>query len=107
MRTVLTLNQAESVCGGDEMAFAEDSRFLNSLNGSTDRYGYFTMWLDIGGGKKDEIARAWAALGVTLEYESGKSNRYFAGGRELSQERAREYAMGVAGHIMVPADWQW
>ena len=107
MRTALTLSQATTVCAGDEYEFSQDSLFLNSLNGSTDRYGYFTMWLDIGGYKKDEIANGWASVGVTLHYDSCRSNRYFVGQKELSQEAARQYAMSVTGHVMSPSDWQW
>ena len=37
--------ELDNVAGGCAEQMADDSRFLNSLNGSTDRYGSFrTFW---------------------------------------------------------------
>ena len=52
------------VAGGSCYDLADDSRFLNSLNGSTNRYGAWTVH-----NSKDRllaIENAWAKLGIGI-----------------------------------------
>lgn len=54
-------DELEQVAGGDCYETADDSRFLNSLNGSTDRYGATRIFF---GDHSEEIQSAWAKLGI-------------------------------------------
>ena len=61
---LLNDEELESIAGGNAEETANDSRFLNSLNGLTDRYGE----LKIRTGNHDaEITLAWAKLGVQAD----------------------------------------
>ena len=97
--------ELDQVAGGTASEIADDSRFLNSLNGSTDRYGAFrTFW---GTGYK-EIKNAWASLGIETDLNSGTlDNKYYLNGQEITQEQARQHAMKVTGHYMTESDWKW
>ncbi|MBQ7477934.1 MAG: hypothetical protein IJT01_03420, partial [Selenomonadaceae bacterium] len=56
--------ELDQVVGGSCYDLANDSRFLNSLNGSTDRYGPWKIH-----NSKDRlliIENAWAKLGVGI-----------------------------------------
>ncbi|MBR0284732.1 MAG: hypothetical protein IJQ78_05940, partial [Selenomonadaceae bacterium] len=56
--------ELDQVVGGSCYDLADDSRFLNSLNGSTDRYGPWKIH-----NSKDRlliIENAWAKLGVGI-----------------------------------------
>ena len=55
MRYELNDNELELVNGGTYWQTANDSRFLNSLNGSTDRYGAFKIFIDGSGERTKEI----------------------------------------------------
>ena len=60
----LTEKELDQVAGGSAYDLADDSRFLNSLNGSTDRYGAWKMH-----NSKDRlliIENAWAKLGIGI-----------------------------------------
>ena len=94
------------VSGGDHFEMAYDSRFLNSLNGSTDRYGSVKCWLcpSIMG----ELEAAWKKLGVDAsEYDNGDPNVYLINGNAVSQDEAMQYAMDKTGHHMARKDWDW
>ena len=97
--------ELDNVAGGNCHEMADDSRFLNSLNGSTDRYGTFrTFW----GAGYEEIKNAWASLGIETYLKSGTiSNKYYLNGQEITQEQARQHAMKVTGHYMTESDWKW
>jgi len=99
------------VAGGTKTETANDSRFLNSLNGSCDRYGTYKVSPSTPGSdaRRKEIKDAWAKVGIkaTLAVEYDWQNRYFLDGREITQEEARQHAMNVTGHHMTEADWNW
>ena len=99
-------DELDNVAGGTCYQMADDSRFLNSLNGSTDRYGSFrTFW---GTGLK-EIKNAWASLGIETDLNCGAfdDNKYYLNGQEITQEQARQHAMNVVGKQMSESDWKW
>ena len=99
-----------------ELAYemADDSRFLNSLNDSCDRYGATKCWFDAGIRTiRDEIRNAWAKVGIRAvlvnSAVSTSVNDYYRmdTGAKSSQEEARQYAMKVTGHYMTEKDWKW
>ena len=102
---IMSDEELDNVAGGTAGQMADDSRFLNSLNGSTDRYGSFrTFW----GTGLNEIKNAWASLGIELDPNCGAcDNKYYLNGQEISQEQARQHAMKVTGHYMNRSDWDW
>jgi len=106
----LSDEQLERVAGGTTSEMADDSRFLNSLNGSCDRYGEWRIRNQSHG---EEITKAWATVGVKAELHSGyifgegEPNKYFINGRQVTQEEARQHAMKVTGHYMTEKDWKW
>ena len=100
--------ELDGVAGGRAGEIADDSRFLNSLNGSCDRYGAARTWMSLE--KKAEVTKAWETVGITAELNCsllGKHNKYFLNGQEISQEQARQHAMKVTGHYMTESDWKW
>ena len=103
---VMSDEELDGVAGGDCYQTADDSRFLNSLNGSCDRYGSTKIWF---GGKKNEIEKAWASVGIKADVHTdlSDSNKYFLNGQEISQEQARQHAMNVTGHHMTESEWKW
>ncbi len=103
---MLTDEELDNVAGGTCYETADDSRFLNSLNGSTDRYGATKIWF---GDYSEEIQRAWEKVGVTANVKGTTSryNKYRIGNRIVSQEEARQHAMNVTGHHMSESDWKW
>ena len=102
--------ELEKVSGGTTTEMADDSRFLNSLNGSCDRYGEWRIGTQYHG---EEITKAWATVGVKAELHSGfifskgEPNKYFIGSQQVTQEQARQHAMKVTGHYMTEEDWKW
>lgn len=108
----LTDDELDRVAGGDCSETANDSRFLNSLNGSTDRYGA-TRLLFTGGDSDDkicaEIEAGWAKVGIkaTINTSAASRNLYSLNGTYISQEEARQHAMNVTGHHMTEKDWNW
>ena len=106
----LSDDELEKVAGGTVTETANDSRFLNSLNGSCDRYG---EWRIRNQDHDDEIRKAWETVGVKAEintsfvFGQGKPNKYFIKGQQVTQEDARQHAMKVTGHFMTEKDWKW
>ena len=107
----LTDEELDEVVGGNAAETSNDSRFLNTLNGSTDRYGAERIAWSFGLHNK-EIREAWAKVGIeaTLDWVSGgfgKQNKYkrMDTGEELTQEQARQYAMDFTGHHLYESDW--
>ncbi|MBQ6005967.1 MAG: hypothetical protein IJL14_06945 [Selenomonadaceae bacterium] len=102
--------ELDRVAGGTYSETADDSRFLNSLNGSTDRYGDERI---LYGNHDGEIVRGWAKVGVQALiysgsfFNGGSYNKYFINGNQVTQEQARQHAMNVTGHYMKRSDWEW
>ena len=108
---VMSDAELEGVAGGNAQQMADDSRFLNSLNGSCDRYGAFKIGFSAGA-YNEEIEKAWATVGIKAEVSSpmgdfGADNKYYLNGRQITQEEARQHAMNVTGHHMTESDWKW
>ena len=107
----LTDDELDKVVGGNAEEMVNDSRFLNSLNGSCDRYGLWKISFSAGY-YNEEIEKAWATVGIKAEVSSGqgafgKENAYYLNGQEITQEQARQHAMKVTGHYMSESDWNW
>ena len=110
----LSDEELDEVAGGDCYEMADDSRFLNSLNGSVNRYGATHMWL-YHGTRGPELQQAWAKLGIEMTYKGGMNwfknsygyNTYKLDGKQITQEEARQHAMEVTGHYMEEKDWKW
>lgn len=107
----LSDEELENVSGGNAEQTSNDSRFLNSLNGSTDRYGPERIAWSFGV-HNAEIEKGWATVGIkaTVYFACGgfgKSNRYYLDGQEITQEQARQHAMKVTQHYMTEKDWKW
>ena len=102
--------QLDRVSGGTAEQTADDSRFLNSLNGSTNRYGAFKISIER---YDDKIAEAWAALGVTAVihtgnlFYGGSDNEYYIGTKKVTQFDARHHAMKVVGKQMKYNEWHY
>ena len=99
------------VAGGSKYETANDSRFLNSLNGSCDRYGeYKTGEPFVGASRREEIKEAWRTVGIEARFLNASSschNAYYLNGKKITQEEARQHAMNVTGHHMTEKDWNW
>ncbi len=110
------INMADmaNVSGGDALETADDSRFLNVVlqgrSGRCDRYGEPSMRL---GNHDQEVARAWAAVGVKAEihtgnfFTSGDDNRYYINGTELTRKVVMQHAMMITGRNLKKSDWFW
>jgi len=107
----LTDEELDGVAGGEAEQMADDSRFLNSLNGSCDRYGDGKIMFSAGS-YNEEIEKAWSTVGIKAKVSSGlggfgKENKYYLNGQQITQEQARQHAMNVTGHHMSESDWKW
>ena len=107
----LSKEELGAIAGGNAQEMSNDSRFLNSLNGSTDRYGPERVSWSFGA-LSAEIVKGWASVGIKAEVcwlcgGFGKNNRYYLDGKEISQEEARQHAMEVTQHYMTEKDWKW
>ena len=99
--------ELDKVAGGRIAQAADDSRFLNSLNGSCDRYGATRLFFE---NHEQEIANAWSTVGIKAKIYGGfaiTSNEYYLDGKQITQEEARRHAMEVTGHHMTESDWKW
>ena len=101
--------ELEQVAGGTWAETAADSRFLNSLNGSTDRYGALRIAFTPGSKIQEEIQRGWEKVGITFTWHNGaiSGNEYYLKGRKITQSEARKHAMQFTGKIMDVKDWDW
>ena len=105
--------ELDMVAGGNDAEMANDSRFLNSLNGSCDRYGSDRIaWS--AGAYNEEIRKAWATVGIEADVSFGMggfgySNKYkrMDNGQSLTQAEARQYAMNRVGRQLKESDWNW
>ena len=113
----LTMEEMEQVAGGRGWETADDSRFLNVLlrgrPGQCDRYGNRTY-----ASHTDEIARAWASVGIRAEFREGSGgrftftspegdNRYYLDGKQISRDAAWAHAEQVVGKHLQKSDWKW
>ena len=110
---IISDEELDNVAGGEAIEMVYDSRFLNSLNGSCDRYGDLKISFSAGA-YNDEIEKAWASVGVKAKVSSGlggfgKKNTYqrMDNGQELTQAEARQYAMNFVGRQLKESDWNW
>ena len=106
---ILKEEQLDHVAGGTWGQTADDSRFLNSLNGSTDRYGATRISVTYGTKIEEEIQRGWAGVGIVFQWHGGATvdNEYYLNGKKIDQDEARKHAMQVTGHWMSRKDWDW
>lgn len=99
--------ELDQVAGGTCFEAADDSRFLNSLNHSMDRFGALKCFLS-GRPIIKMIEDAWEKVGIRADIGTGsKKNSYYYKGEEITQEQARQHAMEVTGHYMKRSDWDW
>ena len=109
---IMSDDELDNVAGGNCYESADDSRFLNSLNGSCNRYGATRVWYE-GTDLTEEIEKAWATVGIKASLTHGffrtdiAANKYYLNGQEISQAQARQHAMDVTGKQMTEADWNW
>jgi len=102
-------DELSMVAGGSKTETANDSRFLNSLNGSCDRYGEYKIGEPADWGyRRSEIRDAWKTVGIDFRplYDN-QPNEYYLDGQQITQEAARQHAMKVTGHYMTEKDWKW
>ncbi len=101
--------ELEQVAGGTWAETAADSRFLNSLNGSTDRYGALRIAFTPGTKIQEEIQRGWAKVGIKFTWHNGaiSGNEYYLDGQKITQSDARRHAMEQVGKFMDVKDWDW
>ena len=104
---VLNDEQLEEVAGGTWGQTADDSRFLNSLNGSCDRYGATRISFTPGTKIEEEVQKAWATVGVDFHWHGGavSDNEYYINGKKVTQGEARTHAMNVTGRIVDVSEW--
>ncbi len=106
----LSDEELEGVAGGSAAETASDSRFLNSLNGSTDRYGEYRIRFQ---DHDYEIRDAWKIVGVDVTlhsgnlFSSGSANIYKIDGKTVSRAEAINHAMDVTGNHMKWNSWEW
>ena len=98
-------DELSMVAGGKTSETANDSRFLNSLNGSCDRYGEVKIGLLTR--CVEEVKSAWKTVGIEVKLHGTASNEYYLDGNKITQQQAREHAMKVTGHHMTEKDWNW
>lgn len=101
---VMNEDELDGVAGGTCYEMADDSRFLNSLNNSCERYGSFISFLGVG---STEVIEAWKKLGIEAKLYNIDGNKYYLNGKKITQEEARQHAMKVTGHYMTESDWKW
>ncbi len=101
-------DELSMVAGGTKYETANDSRFLNSLNGSCDRYGAYRVSAEASV-CHPEIKKAWKTVGIDAHFDNDTRvyNKYYLNGQQITQEQARQHAMKVTGHHMTEKDWNW
>ncbi|MBE8951041.1 MAG: hypothetical protein SR3Q1_10695 [Quinella sp. 3Q1] len=101
--------ELDQVAGGTWAETAADSRFLNSLNGSTDRYGALRIAFTPGSKIQEEIKNGWAKVGITFTAHNGaiSGNEYYLGTKKITQSEARRHAMEHCKKFMDVKDWDW
>ncbi len=108
---VMSEEELDNVAGGTYREIADDSRFLNSLNGSTDRYGERRIEFTPGKSIEEEVRRGWKTVGIDFKYPGSlgcvEPCEYFLDGKQITQDQARQHAMKVTGRHMTEKDWKW
>ena len=106
---MLNEEQLDLVTGCTWGQTSDDSKFLNSLNGSTDRYGATRIACTPGTKIEEEVQRGWATVGITFTWHGGdiSDNEYYLNGKKISESDARRHAMEVTGKFMDVKDWDW
>ena len=104
---VMSDEELDKIAGGNKTQSLEDSRFLNSLNGSCPRYHE----IDFHYHNPDfyrNIAAGWKSVGITFypKEKLSKSNRYYLDGKRITQEEARQHAMNVTGRQLNELEWK-
>ena len=101
--------ELEHVAGGTWAQTANDSRFLNSLNGLTNNYSAFQIAATPGSKIQEEIQRGWAKVGIKFTWHNGaiSGNEYYLDGQKITQSDARRHAMEQVGKFMDVKDWDW
>ena len=107
-KAAMSDEELDNVAGGTCYEMADDSRFLNSLNGSCDRYGATKIFFS-GSSKREELKAAWLTVGIETKLSKNLSgnNEYYLDGKQITQEQARQHAMNVVGKQMSESDWKW
>ena len=104
----LSDEELDNVAGSGNIESSNDTRFLNVLNGSIDRYEPPKVWWSV---DERDIAKAWATVGIDAKIDTDLwySNKYYIKGtkQELTQEQARQYAMNYVGKQLKESDWYW
>ena len=103
---IMSDDELDNVTGGSAEETEDDSRFLNSLNGSCDRYGAARVVFQLISIPK-EIKKAWATVGIEAELYLSSDNKYYLDDKQITQEEARQHAMKVTGHYMSESEWNW
>lgn len=86
--TPLTAEQLDNVTGASTSETADDTRFLNSLNGSTDRYGCFKCIL-LGKDLMKKVDIAWSKVGIVSKVHTGSNkNIYKYNGKQITKNAA-------------------
>lgn len=105
---LLSDEEVEKIAGGTCYEMADDSRFLNSLNGSCDRYGATNIFFSDNRTDKD-IKKGWSTVGIEVTFNGSLmgSNKYYLNSQQITREQAYQHAMNVAGKQMKESDWKW
>ncbi len=101
----VSIEELENVAGGALKESSNDSKFLSKLNGDCDRYG--TGMIYWSSAVRNEIAAAWEKVGVHVEMDHNKPNRYFIMDKEVSQAEAMKHAQDLERKYLDPKEWNW
>ena len=103
---LLNEEQLDLVTGCTWMQTADDSKFLNILNGSTHRYSATKIAFTPGTQIEEEIQRGWATVGIDFTWHGGaiSDNEYYLNGQKITRKEAMEHALKVTGKF-IEKDW--
>ena len=106
--TQLTFNELDNISGGNCKQTSDDSKFLQTLNHSCQRYG---VWRIRNQAHGKEIEEAWKTVGVECKCHRGggkkNENEYWVNGQRVTQAQARAYAMDYVGKYLADDDWNY
>ena len=107
----LSQEQLDEVVGGmyPSDMISDDSCFLNVLLRGRpcqpDRYGEYKCRESPD--RAQEVARAWASIGIRVIYNQNQYPDYLVEGNPCRQEDAYRHAMKVVGKKLKKSDWYW
>ena len=107
---LLSMEQLDEISGGDVYESADDSQFLNKLNGSCDRYGELKLAL---ANRENEIRNGWTTVGIDAKihtgafFTKGADNEYFLNGKKISRDAAYMHAQDVVGIYIRRDEWSY